>query len=151
LTIIEELPDDVSAVADVVLKVYLSGLLAGVGLDPEKTHKVMLAALLALGIPEELIIGIPQSWKLVGAMTVTERQLKAGELEHGGQRLMAYAVGNAKVEPRGNAALITKAASGTAKIDPLMALLNSASLMALNPEALGTLDEALADPIIVVA
>jgi phage terminase large subunit-like protein len=50
---------------------------------------------------------------------------------------MAWCVGNAKVEPKGNAILITKQASGTAKIDPLMALLNAAELMGRNPEPPG--------------
>jgi phage terminase large subunit-like protein len=148
LVIIEELPDDVSAVAAVVAQIYEAGLLAGVGLDPEKTHKVMLAALLAIGIPEDMIHGIPQSWRLIGAMTVTERKLKSGELEHGAQRLMAYAIGNAKVEPKGNAALITKAASGAAKIDPVMALLDAASLMLLDPEAAPSIETFLNDPVI---
>lgn len=151
LVIIEELPDDVSALAEVVLEIYQTGLLAKIGLDPEKTHKVVFAALIAAGIPADLIIGISQGWRLVGAMTVTERKLKAGELEHGGQRLMAFAMGNAKVEPRGNASLITKAASGTAKIDPLMALLDAASIMALDPEAPASLDDFFNDPILVVA
>ncbi len=53
---------------------------------------------------------------------------------HGGQPLMAWCVGNARVEPRGNAILITKQASGRGKIDPLMALFNAVSLMSLNPE-----------------
>lgn len=53
---------------------------------------------------------------------------------HGGQPMMAWCVGNARVEPKGNAILITKQASGKGKIDPLMALFNAVSLMALNPE-----------------
>jgi phage terminase large subunit-like protein len=54
---------------------------------------------------------------------------------HGGRPMMAWCVGNAKVEPSGNAILITKQASGTAKIDPLMALFNAVSLMRFFPEA----------------
>jgi phage terminase large subunit-like protein len=48
---------------------------------------------------------------------------------------MAWAVSNAKVEPRGNAVAIEKRAAGYAKIDPLMALFNSVELMSLNPES----------------
>jgi phage terminase large subunit-like protein len=133
LVIIEELPGDVAAVAAVVKQIHESGLLASVGLDPEKTHKVMFQALVDAGIPEEVCFGISQGWKLVGAISVAERKLAEGILLHGGQDLMAWCVSNAKVEPRGNAALITKQASGTGKIDPLMALLNAVQLMALNP------------------
>jgi phage terminase large subunit-like protein len=145
LTVVQELPGDVSKVASIVREVDQSGLLAKIGMDPEKTHKVMLAALQAEGIDEEKIVGIPQGWKLIGAITVVERKLAEGQLLHGGQRLMAYAVGNAKVEPRGNAALITKAASGSAKIDPLMATFDAGALMALNPEAQGSMSEWLSN------
>ena len=48
---------------------------------------------------------------------------------------MAWCVGNARVEPKGNAISITKQASGTGKIDPLMATFNAVALMAMNPEA----------------
>lgn len=135
LVIIEQLPGDVAAVAAVVKEVNESGLLASVGLDPEKTHKVMFQALIDAEIDEKKCFGIPQGWKLIGAISVTERKLAEGVLLHGGQPLMNWCVGNAKVEPKGNAALITKQASGTGKIDPLMALFNAVQLMALNPEA----------------
>jgi phage terminase large subunit-like protein len=45
---------------------------------------------------------------------------------------MAWAVGNARVELKGNAIVITKQASGTAKIDPLMAAFNAIAWMAAN-------------------
>jgi phage terminase large subunit-like protein len=46
---------------------------------------------------------------------------------------MAWCVGNAKVEQRANGILITKQASGTAKIDALMATFNATDLMSLDP------------------
>src|SRR5262249_6994844 len=43
--------------------------------------------------------------------------------------LMSWAVTNADVEPKGNAIIITKQASGSAKIDPLMAAFNAIALI----------------------
>lgn len=87
--------------------------------------------------PGGQIVAISQGYKLNGAIKSTERAVAGGELIHGAQPLMAWCVGNAKVEPKGNAITITKQASGSAKIDPLMATFNAVSLMGLNPTAKG--------------
>lgn len=104
-----------------------------IGLDPYGVGTIV-TALVAEGFERDKdIVGIPQGWRLSGIIKTAERALNDGMLKHGGQELMAWAVGNAKSEPRGNAMLITKAASGAGKIDPLMAMFNALQLLALNP------------------
>src|SRR6476646_8741372 len=78
-------------------------------------------------------VGISQGWKLTGAIKTAGRKLADKSLRHSGQALMAWAVANARVEPKGNAIIITKQASGTAKIDPLMAAFNAVAWMSANP------------------
>jgi len=78
-------------------------------------------------------VGISQGWKLTGAIKTAERKLADKSLRHSGQALMAWAVANARVEPKGNAIIITKQASGSAKIDPLLAVFNAIALMSTNP------------------
>lgn len=75
------------------------------------------------------MIGVSQGWKLSGAIKTAERWLAEGALEHNGAPLMNWCVGNAKIVPTGNAVLVTKVASGSAKIDPLLALFNVTALM----------------------
>lgn len=134
LTIIEHVGDDTEELAVIVGSLHEAGLLDKVGIDPAGVGSI-LDALTEADIPAESVIGISQGWRLGGAIKTTERKLAEGVLIHGGQPLMAWCVGNARVEPRGNAILITKQASGKGKIDPLMALFNAVSLMALKPEA----------------
>lgn len=140
LTIVEKMGDDITQLAAIVARVHASGLMDSekdeprVGVDPYGIGAI-LTALVDAGVPQAKIIGISQGWKLGAAIKTAERKLAEGALLHGGQPLMAYCVGNAKVEPKGNSILITKQASGSAKIDPLMAMFDSVSLMALNPGA----------------
>lgn len=140
LTLVDKIGDDVEQLAAVVARINDAGLLDKVGLDPAGIGAV-LDALAEAGVPEEKIIGISQGWKLTGAIKTTERRLADGSLLHCGQPLMAWACGNAKGVPSANAFLITKQASGTAKIDPLMATFNAVSLMALNPQPEKTLSD----------
>lgn len=134
LSIVRVIGDDVFEVAELCAEIQAAGLLDKIGIDPMGIGSI-LDALAEAGIEEEKVVGISQGWKLGGAIKTAERKLAEGVLAHCGQPLMAWCVSNARVEPRGNAILITKQASGNMKIDPLMALFNAVSLMALNPES----------------
>ena len=133
LTLVKNIGDDVADVASICALIEARGLLDKIGCDPAGLGGIV-DALAEAEIPEDKLIGVSQGWKLTGAIKTAERKLAEGVLVHGGQALMAWCVGNAKVEPRGNAVIITKQAAGSAKIDPLMALFNAVTLMSLNPE-----------------
>lgn len=150
LSIVAMPGDDVEELADILSRVSAAGLFpdkhalgvdsAGIGAivdeltSPER------------GFTIEQITAVSQGWKLNGAIKTTERQLAGGDLIHGGQSLMDWCVGNAKVVPVGNAVTINKQVSGSAKIDPLMAGFNAVSLMGLNPEGQGGMDDWLSSP-----
>lgn len=150
LTLSTRIGDDVNDVADLVEQIEASGLLDKVGCDPVGIGAIY-DAMIERDIPPEKIAAVSQGWKLGGAIKTAERKLAEGGMKHGGQPMMAWCVGNAKVEPRANSILITKQASGSAKIDPLMALFNAVTLISLNPEGRGNDDfmAAIRDPIIV--
>ena len=132
LTIVAAIGEDIDELASYIEKVEKSELLDRVGVDQAGIGAIVEA--LERIIEHERIISIPQGWRLMTAIKTTERRLAEGALKHGNQRLMNWAVGNAKVEPRGNAILITKQSSGEAKIDPLMATFDAVALMAQDPQ-----------------
>lgn len=127
--------EDVEAVAAIAGQLRDSGKLDKIGVDAVGIQAIVDALGELDLVPGEHIVAISQGWKLNGAIKNVERKLAAGQLLHGGSALMAWCVGNCKVVQVGNAITITKQASGTAKIDPVMATFNAASLMALAPEA----------------
>jgi len=138
LVIVNQIGDDTAELAALIRQVYDAGLFpekCGIGAD--QNGVTFNDALVEAEIPEELIVGVSQGWKLGGIIKTVERKLAEGTFVHGDQALMAWAVGNARIELRANGILITKQASGTAKIDPLMATFDAAQLMVLNPEASG--------------
>lgn len=145
LVLVKQMGDDVMEVAEIVSRVEAAGLLDKVGCDPAGVGSIT-DALVEADVPQEKIVGISQGWRLGGAIKTAERKLAEGGMVHGGRALMAWCVGNARVEPKGNSILITKQASGSAKIDPLMATFNAVSLMALNPEAM-SMDDFLNNPV----
>lgn len=153
LTIVDRPGDDVQQVADIICEVRDAGLLpdkqaigvdsAGIGdiVDELTTEE--------RGITMEQIVSISQGWRLNGAIKTTERKVAGGEFVHGGTRLMAWCVGNARTVAVGNAIAINKQVSGSAKIDPLMATFDATTLIALNPVGCGDLQGFFDNPIMV--
>ena len=153
LTIVDRPGDDVLEVADIICEVRDAGLLpdkqaigvdsAGIGdiVDELTTEE--------RGITMEQIVSISQGWRLNGAIKTTERKVAGGEFVHGGTRLMAWCVGNARTVAVGNAIAINKQVSGSAKIDPLMATFDATTLIALNPVGCGDLQGFFDNPIMV--
>jgi len=149
LVFCERPTQDIEEFADLCERVRDAGLLpeqAGIGVD-----KLGLPALVDELINRGFdtvdnggtITGVSQGGYLNPAILGAERKLSDGTLVHAGQPLMAWCVGNAKVELKGSARSITKQAAGKAKIDPLIAAFNAVMLMSRNPEAaeVGNMDD----------
>ena len=134
LVVVGEIGQDVLQVGDIVMQCDKANLLDRIGVDPVGIGDVV-DELQGRGIEHDRVVGISQGWRMSGAIKTLERRVAEKAITHGGQALMTWCVGNARVEPRGNAILITKQASGTGKIDPLMATFNAVALMAMNQEA----------------
>lgn len=147
MSLVERVGDDVRELANMVAKVHMACRLDKIGVDQSGLGAI-LDALEQAGIPGDKITGVPQNFKLQAAIKTAERHLAGGQLWHAGQPLMAWCVGNARVETKGNAIYVTKQASGSAKIDPLMASYNAVELMSRNPEAPGGLEDFLMNPIV---
>ena len=145
LVIVDDIGQDVQQVGDIVMKCEDSGLLDRIGVDPigigdivDEIESRQLSNINKKAKETDRIVGIPQGWRLSGAIKTTERRIAGTEeggkrMIHGGQPLMAWCVGNARCEVRGNNLYVTKQSSGTAKIDPLLATFNAVALMAMNP------------------
>jgi len=132
LVILEKMEAGHAELAQLAVKVQDSGKLVKIGMDPAGTAKIIHETLIFAGIDEQLLIGIGQGFRLTGVIKLVELKLVGGGLAHPGQAMMDYCVANARTESRGNATIITKAAS-KGKVDPLLAVLDAAECMALAP------------------
>jgi phage terminase large subunit-like protein len=140
LTIVDRPGQDVEEFADNICRVRDAGLLPeqrGIGVDAAGIGDIVDELAARDFDIEKDIVAISQGWRLTGAIKTTERKLAGGELLVAKSDLMPWCVSNARIEQQKNAVSINKQISGTAKIDPLMALFDAVSLMALNPAAHG--------------
>lgn len=139
LTVVEKPGQDVQEFVDNVCRVRDAGLLPqerGIGVDAAGIGDIVDELTARDFDVEKVVIAISQGWRLNGAIKTTERKLAGGELLVAASTLMPWSVSNARIEQQKNAISINKQISGTAKIDPLMALFDAVSLMALNPAAM---------------
>lgn len=135
LTLVHRVGQDTVQLARVIKKVDDAGLLYLVGMDPNCIGGIR-DAILQEGVEPEKMVKVNQGYTLAGAIRTTERKLAELVLIHDGNPMSNWCVSNAKVVVRGNSIVVTKQVSGTAKIDPLMALFNAVELMSLNPPAM---------------
>ncbi|WP_158271771.1 terminase large subunit domain-containing protein [Methylosinus sporium] len=140
LTIFTQPGAGVEGAVAIIKKIYDAGLLGGVGADP--AGKVVASISDALELSEMTdsdgplqVQSVSQGFLLQGAIGTCELELLSGRFIPADQRIMAWALGNAKAELKGSAQMIYKQAAGYAKIDPIMAMFDAIRLMSLNPEA----------------
>jgi phage terminase large subunit-like protein len=136
LTIVDAMADAFDEVADLIDEINQSGKLAKLGFDPVGVKEI-IDQVARRGISQESgqVEGVKQGYTLQGTIKTVANKLADGELIHCGQELMAWCVGNCMLKGSDNATMVTKQASGTAKIDPVMALFDAAHLMPADSEA----------------
>ena len=149
MSLVKHVGDDIIEMADICERIKDAGLLHSIGVDPVGLGSIE-EELNSRGIDSDTYIrAISQGWKMGGAIKTAERWLADGSFKPSNQALMAWCVGNARIEPRANGIMITKQASGFAKIDPVIAMFNAVTLMSLNPPSATIIDDFLRSPIIV--
>lgn len=137
LIIVDNVGDESAQVAQLCEQIHNSGKLDSVGLDPLGIG-TLIEELTAVGIPEDKLIGVSQGFKMAGYIKTSENKIARKHLLHANQPLLGWSVGNARTVVRGSGTMISKAESGTAKIDPVIGMLNAVALMSLNPDAPNT-------------
>jgi len=122
-----------SGIIEIVESCDESGLLDKIGVDRHGLG--MIVDYLEKVFDVSRIVGVPQGWQLTSAIKTVALKVATFTMRHAGQPIMAWCVGNAKQEQKGNAVSITKQSSGTCKIDPLIAVFCAAEIMSKNPES----------------
>ncbi|MGB2081529.1 MAG: terminase large subunit [Psychrobacter sp.] len=134
LSIVKNMGDETDELAKIAKQVFDSGKLDKIGLDPLGIG-ALLDELIMIGIPEDKLIGVTQGFKMSGYIKTAENKIARKDMLHASQPIMAWSVGNCRTVVRGSGTMLSKAESGTAKIDPVIGMLNAVALMSQNPDA----------------
>jgi len=140
LTIVAKRAEFIPLIVDLIVKVNDAGLLACVALDSEGPFGEFVDALAQAEITEEAeqVVGIGQGYRLMNAIKTTEGKLENGSFVHAPSRLMDWCVANVKIEAMATGIRATKQNAGDAKIDPVTALWDAATVMVKRPQARGS-------------
>jgi len=133
LSIVKNIGDETDELAKIAKQVFDSGKLSKIGLDPLGIG-ALIDELVMIGIPSEMLIGVTQGFKMSGYIKTAENKIARKDMLHASQNIMAWAVGNCRTVVRGSGTMLSKAESGTAKIDPVIGMLNAVALMSENPD-----------------
>lgn len=141
LTIVDDELEDISAIIDIISEIKDRGLLGPIAVDPAGLGEI-IDALAEIEITPESggVIGAPQGYAMMNAIKTAERKLTNGTLKHSGAKIMAWCVGNLKIEPTATAIRASKQNAGDAKIDPVMALFDAVTVLSRNPSVAPVVD-----------
>lgn len=139
LTIVDDKLKDLSAIIAIIKRIHDAGKLACVAIDDEGPFGELVDALALIEVTEEggQVVGVGQGYKLMRAIKTTERKLANGTLVHARSGLMDQCVMNVRIEPTATAIRATKQNAGDAKIDPVCAFWDAATVMMKNPMVSG--------------
>lgn len=124
---------DVTEIGKFIKNAWDNGKLAALGCDPHG-----IAAELAehlendLQLPTDVLIAVPQGFRLRSGYLSLERKLKQNRLFHADQAVLNWAVSNTRQDKQ--TGLVTKKLSGVGKIDPVVALATAAMILNEAPE-----------------
>jgi len=133
LSIVKNIGDETDELAKSAKQVFDSGKLDKIGLDPLGIG-ALIDELIMIGIPDDKLIGVTQGFKMSGYIKTAENKIARKDMLHASQPIMAWSVGNCRTVVRGSGTMLSKAESGTAKIDPVIGMLNAVALMSQNPD-----------------
>jgi phage terminase large subunit-like protein len=136
LTIVEDIATVEPEIVAMVAEIKQQDLLGAVAADSEGPFGEFVDLLDQIEVTQEnkLLVGVNQGIRLMRAIKTTERRLASGTMRHNGTRLMAWCVGNLKIEATATALRATKANAGDAKIDPAMAMFDAVDILTTNPD-----------------
>jgi len=129
LNIFDDENFDIDSMHNMVVSMYDTGKLAGVGVDPMGLKE--FTENLEEMYPDLNIIGIPQGYKSTPLIYSTERKCYGGKIRHAGQPMMRFNIENACLKSHGEAVALIKKddiQKSPYKIDSVIGLISCVSL-----------------------